>query len=244
MTTGANKSHGTPAGAAILIFSDICIYRESVQFALGSMDAIAQQLVAESLVAAQKILAYYDVLAIVVDMASVDAEDFLRSGLCRDRRTAALTLIDDPKLLLSCMAAGIYSFVSRSDSVDTLQKCVETLISGGDYYSPRIAPLLIECAQLQHQKMRMDSSIGLLTERQSEIMNLVEQGYSNKAIAQELSLELSTIKNHMQLIFRKLKVRNRGQAASAFRSSLRFATRHQFADAHSIATTIRDLAGR
>ena len=52
-----------------------------------------------------------------------------------------------------------------------------------------------------------------MTEREIELLRLVAQGLSNKEIAYELSLAESTIKNRLSILFEKLDVKDRTQAA-------------------------------
>jgi transcriptional regulator EpsA len=54
----------------------------------------------------------------------------------------------------------------------------------------------------------------ILTGREVEILNLVEQGKSNNEIARILEISHLTVKNHVQKILRKLKVQNRAQAVA------------------------------
>ena len=58
-----------------------------------------------------------------------------------------------------------------------------------------------------------------LTLREREILRLVDDGLSNKEIAQRLSLQTKTVKNHVSNILAKLGVANRAAAAAALRGS-------------------------
>jgi DNA-binding NarL/FixJ family response regulator len=51
-----------------------------------------------------------------------------------------------------------------------------------------------------------------LTERELEVLHLLKRGYSNRAIAEELILELGTVKNHVHHILQKLNVTSRRAA--------------------------------
>jgi DNA-binding NarL/FixJ family response regulator len=51
-----------------------------------------------------------------------------------------------------------------------------------------------------------------LTVRQQQILNLMAEGATNRAIADSLGLSLDTIKHHTTLIYRRLDVRNRAGA--------------------------------
>ena len=57
-----------------------------------------------------------------------------------------------------------------------------------------------------------------LTERELHVLHLIESGYTNKQIAQEMTVSLNTVKYHLKNIYGKLGVINRTQAASAFRN--------------------------
>jgi DNA-binding NarL/FixJ family response regulator len=54
-----------------------------------------------------------------------------------------------------------------------------------------------------------------LTERQAEVLALVATGYSNRAAAAELGIELRTLQKHLELAYRTLGVRSRSDAARA-----------------------------
>jgi DNA-binding NarL/FixJ family response regulator len=53
----------------------------------------------------------------------------------------------------------------------------------------------------------------VLNERQTQILKLISEGYSNKEIATRVHLSENTVKSHVQDIFAKLNVRNRVEAA-------------------------------
>ena len=58
---------------------------------------------------------------------------------------------------------------------------------------------------------------GRLTPRQAQVLALVDEGLSNKEIAQRLSIQEQTVKNHMHRILRKFGVHRRSEAAARMR---------------------------
>ncbi len=69
------------------------------------------------------------------------------------------------------------------------------------------------------------NSLGLrpqtqLTQRQLNILTLIESGHSNKEISRKLNIETCTVKNHVHNILQRLDVNSRCEAASIFRRSM------------------------
>ena len=59
-----------------------------------------------------------------------------------------------------------------------------------------------------------------LTSREREVVELIDEGCSNKQIARTLSIEVATVKHHVHNLLAKLKVSRRGEAAARFRGYL------------------------
>lgn len=55
-----------------------------------------------------------------------------------------------------------------------------------------------------------------LTERETEIIDLLPKGYTNKEIAKELGITEHTVETHLDRIFRKLRVKSRTEAACKY----------------------------
>jgi len=74
--------------------------------------------------------------------------------------------------------------------------------------------------QVVHQMKQQSPTItqttatGDLSARESQILGLVVNGYSNQEIADELGIAHNTVKNHLRSILSKLGARNRAQAAA------------------------------
>lgn len=64
-----------------------------------------------------------------------------------------------------------------------------------------------------------DEKLDLLTDRQSEIFKLIIQGKSNKEIMDDLVIELSTLKTHINLIYKKLGIKSRKEVKLYMKSN-------------------------
>jgi DNA-binding NarL/FixJ family response regulator len=63
----------------------------------------------------------------------------------------------------------------------------------------------------------LDGPASSLTSRELQVVRLIDQGLSNKQIALQLEIELSTVKHHVHHILEKLEVERRGEAVARLR---------------------------
>ena len=84
---------------------------------------------------------------------------------------------------------------------------------------PGVAAVLARRVAALASQRREPAGDARLTLREREILRLIDDGLSNKEIAQRLSLQTKTVKNHVSNILAKLGVANRAAAAAALRGS-------------------------
>lgn len=112
--------------------------------------------------------------------------------------------------LLACAEVGVAGFVARDASVEELFAAIASAQRGELHCSPRIAALMF--GRLTAMARGGITDRLSLTGRQLEIVRLIEEGLSNKEIARQLSIEVSTVKNHVHNVLGKLQVQHRWQA--------------------------------
>lgn len=136
-------------------------------------------------------------------------------------RVVAIGVTEEPAAVLRCVEAGAAAYVPRDASIDDLVRAVEAAARGEVMCSPRIAATLMErVAHLAGRSRDLGSpaaATACLTDREREILDLIERGFSNKQIALHLGLRLATVKNHVHRILKKLGVSRRGAAAALAR---------------------------
>ena len=120
---------------------------------------------------------------------------------------AVLADSEDTDEVLAAFALGVQAYIPTSVSFDVLTEAIKLGIAGGTYYPTCI---LSVCA---HGRESKQDSMYALTPRELSVLDALRQGRPNKVIAQELGISESTIKVHVHRIMKKLKVRNRTQAA-------------------------------
>ncbi|MBK4216480.1 response regulator transcription factor [Paracoccus caeni] len=135
------------------------------------------------------------------------------------RPVIALGLDSDDCALLASVEAGAAGCVTCEQSIDDLVAIVRAAISGELACPPRIGRMiqtrLLELSQTRQETERLAQ----LSQREHHVLSLLSNRQSNKQIARELGLEISTIKNHVHNIIVKLNVRNRTEAAEVMRGA-------------------------
>ena len=123
------------------------------------------------------------------------------------------TMHEDPVTLRQALAYGAVGIVPKTHSAKLLQKAVELVMDGGVYVPPELARQLASV----EKGSELRGPVLTMSEQQRKILELLAQGFPNKAIAKRLGIASSTVKNQLTAIFDKLGVSNRTQAAIAAR---------------------------
>ncbi len=129
----------------------------------------------------------------------------------------ALGVSDDPQSVLEFVEAGAVGYVTQSASLDDLVAAVEAAARGEGHCSARVAGSLFRRVAKLAGERPPDTDLASLTERERQILGLVERGMSNKEIARQLRVKVPTVKNHVHNILGKLGVSRRGAAAALVR---------------------------
>ena len=115
-----------------------------------------------------------------------------------------LSSSEDPADVRTALGRGALGYVPKSAASSTLLNAVE-MVMNGDIYVPPFALGRLDKRQ----------ALEPLTARQAEILALVSENLSNKAIALKFDLSEKTVKAHLTAIYRALDVTTRDQAIAA-----------------------------
>lgn len=118
-----------------------------------------------------------------------------------------LTTFEDPSLLQRAVAAGAQGFLLKDAEPEELHAAILQIAAGKQILLPSAPQKVRELSTLEK-----DALISHLTEREISVLRLVASGYSNKEIAQVLTISSGTVKNHMTDIMEKLDARDRTHA--------------------------------
>ena len=162
---------------------------------------------------------------VLVDFATPEAVRIVADIVRRTPhvRVVAITLGETEAEVIQLAEAGVAGYVLPDGSLEDLIIAMESAVRGELYCPPQVAFTLLRrlgtiAATLRNEEQEAtDSPLRRLTDREREILQLVDQGMGNKAIARGLAIELATVKNHVHNILKKLHVHTRIDAATWYR---------------------------
>lgn len=134
-----------------------------------------------------------------------------------DLKTIVMGLPDTESIIMRYIEAGAVGYMLMDDSLDDLLARIRAAFNEEAIIDPEMAVALIDrladlsdlLADVGVTPEHYDS----LTERECEILELIANGLTNQEIADQLTIEVGTVKNHIHSIFDKLNLSNRKDAA-------------------------------
>jgi two-component system, NarL family, response regulator LiaR len=131
-----------------------------------------------------------------------------------DIRVLVLTTYDQDTWVIDAIRAGAAGYVLKDTPQEELIKAIMETMKGWSHIDPQVAPKLLKHVAGQPDRVLEDRKlISNLSEREREVLGLLASGLSNADIAQTLFLSEGTVKNYVSIIFSKLGVADRTQAA-------------------------------
>ena len=128
-----------------------------------------------------------------------------------------LTSFDHAPYVKQALAEGAAGYLLKDATPEDLEQAINVAISGGgNVLSPKVIQNLFD--EMEGGGSHGDPSRraeASLTQRETDILELLAEGRSNREISRHLYLSEKTVKAHLAAIFRKLGVTNRTQAAMA-----------------------------
>lgn len=129
-----------------------------------------------------------------------------------------LGITESRESILNYVESGAAGYVLRESSLDDLLTTIRAVHNGQALISPEIAATLMQrVSEFAQTFTRMGVSLPEslnLTQREFEVLEMLDQNLTNQKIAERLVIEIGTVKNHVHSILNKLGVGSREEAAS------------------------------
>ena len=202
----------------ILIVEDHELTRFGLKTAFESCDFIDQIFEAESAETGLDIASNNEINLIIMDlglpgMDGIEATKKVKD-LNNDIKIVVLTSHNDEQEVLNSLKAGANAYCSKEINPKRLIQVVQSVLDGAAWFDPSISHIVLEAAtKVQEATMSKPERNYGLTSRETQILKLITEGYSNIEIAKELFVSINTTKAHVASILQKLEVDDRLQAA-------------------------------
>ncbi|MFA5074004.1 MAG: response regulator transcription factor, partial [Nitrospirota bacterium] len=132
--------------------------------------------------------------------------------LLPDVEIVAHTIFEDRDKVFAAIKAGASGYMLKGSSPRELIESIHALHDGGAPMSPKIARKIIH----EFQDESADRHL-LLTQREKEIVKLIEEGLTYKAIGEALNLSTHTVHTHIKNTYEKLHAKGRSDAITKAR---------------------------
>jgi len=156
-----------------------------------------------------------DIILMDISMPILDGVKATRLIRDQDEQVGIvmLTMYGNDQYVFEAIKAGAQGYILKDADLDELLKAIRSVHRGVPMIDSSIAGrVLVEFGKLTRDRQNQDFLD--LSKREIEILQLVAQGATNKDIAQKLFISEHTVRNAISIIFQKLHVNSRTEAAA------------------------------
>jgi DNA-binding NarL/FixJ family response regulator len=202
----------------VLIVDDHAVFRQGLELALAQVDDLEVVGAVEEGAAGVQATAELRPDVVLMDvrmpgMTGIEAAQQITNQFPYVR-VVMLTASQNEGDLFAAIRAGASGYLLKESSTDDVAEAVRAVAHGQAFVSPAMTSKLL--AEFNELALRAEDGDGerRLTRRETEILDLLAQGLSNKQIAAQLVISQNTVKNHVRNILEKLRLRSRAEAAA------------------------------
>lgn len=156
-----------------------------------------------------------DVAIVDVSMPKMDGIEATRKikAACPSINVLILSAYDDDQFIFSLLEAGAAGYLLKSIRSRELLDAIRAVYSGESVLHPSIArKVLNRFVSTSDRPTESKEPLGVLSDREMEVLKLAAKGFSNQDIAEKLCLSIRTVQGHLGHIFNKLQVSSRTEA--------------------------------
>ncbi|MEN8250391.1 MAG: response regulator transcription factor [Bacteroidota bacterium] len=149
---------------------------------------------------------YPDVIITDIDPLGSNTIESLRKLKKLDRKTHILvnSSHETSEMIFESLNAGASGYIIKASGYTELLSAVNEVLNNGAPMSPRVAKIVISSFRLNPHSP--------LSNRETEILQLLSMGKTYKIVANELNIGLETVKSHVKNIYFKLQASNKSNA--------------------------------
>jgi two-component system, NarL family, nitrate/nitrite response regulator NarL len=204
----------------ILIVEEVGLVSQCLRHVLEGEEDIRVVGAASTVQEASRLLESADIALVNSNLSDNGATTLLRQA--RNTNATAKIIVtnvpENDEAVIRFIEQGAAGYVTLDSSVTDVLRIIRAVTADQALLSPRIAASLMArvatLTQLRGGPQADMNALESLTTREREVLTLIRRGMSNSEIADELIIELGTVKNHVHSILKKLGVSSRRSAAA------------------------------
>ena len=129
---------------------------------------------------------------------------------CPGVKVLILSMHDNEEYIRQVLEAGAMGYILKDAAARELISAIQSVYRGEAVLSPAVTRLVIE-DYLRWGGARPQEEIDGLSPREREVLQLIAEGYTNKQIAEILSISIKTVQAHRNNLMQKLDLHDRGE---------------------------------
>jgi len=203
--------------ARVLVVDDQTVVREGIVMLLGLLPGVEVVGAAGDGEEAVRLVAELapDVVLMDLRMPRCDGVEATRRIRAEHPGTqvVVLTTFADDESLFPALKAGARGYLTKDAGGDEIVRAVHSVLSGDAGLSPAIQRRLLERLSEPEPRQALPAQApDGLTARETEVLVLIAEGFSNQEIARRLHVSTATVKTHINNLFAKAGIKDRAQA--------------------------------
>jgi len=147
-------------------------------------------------------------------MSGVECTWRLREALA-EIQVMMLTVFEDSEHIFNALKVGATGYLLKRTEPEEVLAAIRDLRQGGAPMSSQIARKVVHAFRVPGHAVA--TSTARLTKREEELLSCLCEGYSDKDIADKLSITIPTVRTHLTHIYEKLRVQSRTEAVVKYR---------------------------
>lgn len=154
-----------------------------------------------------------DLILLDLNMPGLNGLDTLTQlrEMALSGRVVVFSVSDNEEDVVSALKRGADGYLLKDMEPEALLKALYQAAAGQIVLSEALTPILV--ARLREAQPARPRDISQLTRREREILLLISDGMTNKAIARKLAISESTVKVHVKYLLKKMNLKSRLEAA-------------------------------
>jgi len=152
-----------------------------------------------------------DIVIMDINLPGMNGIECIRQVKGKSPKTQFMmfTVYENDEKVFEALKAGASGYLLKNTGLVQLIESLKELYNGGSPMSANIARKLVT---LFRSEQKETANLELLSSRENEILQLLAKGLLYKEIADQLSISVSTVRQHIHHIYEKLHVQNRTEA--------------------------------